>query len=95
MTAYYIASPEEVSDPDGMKEYVANAEPILRSFGGRYLVHHAAAERLAGAWDPSFLILIEFPSKQRMMEWYESDEYRPWRELRERSSRATIVVTEE
>lgn len=95
MTAYYIASPEEVSDPVGMREYVANAEPILQSFGGRYLVHHGEADRLSGAWEPSFVILIEFPSKDRLLEWYDSEEYRPWRELRERSSRASIVVTEE
>ncbi len=95
MTAYYIANPEEVMDPDGMKEYAANSHPVLESFGGRYLVHHGAPEKLAGAWDPKAIILIEFPSKARLYEWYESEEYRPWRELRERSAKASIVVTEE
>lgn len=94
MTCYYIATPEEVSDPAGMKEYAAGSEPILESFGGRYLVHHGTAERLSGNWRPTAIVLIEFPSLERMREWYESDEYRPWRELRERSARASIVVTE-
>ncbi len=95
MTCYYIASPDEVSDLNGMKEYAVGSAPVLESFGGRYLVHHGAAERLAGSWHPHAVILIEFPSLKRMYEWYESEEYRPWRELRERSSRASIVVTEE
>lgn len=95
MTAYYIASPEEVSDPAGMKEYAEGSAPVLDQFGGRYLVHHGAAERLAGSWSPKALILLEFPNLERMRAWYESDAYRPWRELRERSSKASIVVTEE
>jgi uncharacterized protein (DUF1330 family) len=94
MTAYYIASPEEVSDPDGMKEYATNSEPVLNSFGGRYLVHRNVARQLSGSWDPKYIVLIEFPSMERLLEWYESEEYRPWRELRERSAKASIVVTE-
>jgi len=31
---------------------------------------------------------------ERLMDWYDSPEYKPWRELRERSARASIVVTE-
>lgn len=95
MTAYYIASPEEVSDPQGMREYAAGSAAVLEEFGGRYLVHHGAAEVLAGAWRPKAIIVLEFPSLERMRAWYDSEEYRPWRELRERSSKASIVVTEE
>jgi uncharacterized protein (DUF1330 family) len=95
MTAYYIATPEELFDPDGMREYAANSEPILQSFGGRYLVHRGDAEKLSGSWDPPFVVLIEFPTKEGLLRWYNSEEYRPWRELRERSSRASIVITEE
>ena len=38
-----------------------------------------------GDWKPKYLTILEFPSKQRLLEWYDSDAYRPWRELRERS----------
>lgn len=80
-------------DPEGLKEY-ANSKSVLESFGGKYLVTGSPATRLTGSWDPHVMILIEFPSMERMYEWYESEEYRPWRELRERSARASIVVTE-
>ncbi len=95
MTCYYIATPEEVLDPDGMKDYAANSEPVLKSFGGRYLIRHGAVRPLKGSWSPDFMVILEFPSMERMLEWYESEEYRPWRELRERSSKASIVATEE
>jgi uncharacterized protein (DUF1330 family) len=41
-----------------------------------------------------FVMLIEFSTMQRLMDLYDSPEYKPWRELRERSARASIVVTE-
>lgn len=94
MTAYYIASPAEVMDPAGLQEYAANSAPVIESFGGRYLVAGGHARTLSGDWSPERIILLEFPSTERMMEWYDSEEYRPWRELRERSARASIVVTE-
>jgi uncharacterized protein (DUF1330 family) len=93
MTAYYIASPEELFDAEGMREYLEKSPPVMESFGGRYLISEGHAETLAGDWRPPFLVLIEFPTMERLKAWYESPEYRPWRELRERSSRASIVVT--
>jgi uncharacterized protein (DUF1330 family) len=94
MTAYYIATPEELFDAEGMKEYAANSPAVMESFGGRYLVREGHAEVLSGEWRPPFVVLMEFPTMERLMDWYDSSEYKPWRELRERSARASIVVTE-
>jgi uncharacterized protein (DUF1330 family) len=94
MSAYYIATPIEIMDPEGMKKYATGSHHVLESFGGRYLMQRAPAQCLAGDWNPKYLTILEFPTKQRLLEWYDSDSYRPWRELRERSAKASIVVTE-
>jgi len=94
MAAYFIATPEAVLDLKSMQEYAANAPAIVESFGGRYLVTRGATRALEGSWEPRFMVLIEFPSMDRLLEFYESPEYRPWRELRQKAAKASIVATE-
>jgi uncharacterized protein (DUF1330 family) len=40
------------------------------------------------------MVLIEFPSIDRLVEFYESPGYRPWRELRQKAAKASIVATD-
>jgi uncharacterized protein (DUF1330 family) len=94
MPAYFIATPEEITDMDGMMRYAANAPAVVQAFGGKYLVPRGTARKLEGNWDPGFMVLIEFPSAERVLEFYESAEYRPWRELRQRAAKTSIVITE-
>ena len=47
MSAYYIATPIEIMDPDAMKEYATGSHDVLESFGGRYLLQRAPAECLS------------------------------------------------
>lgn len=94
LPAYYLATPEAIHDPEGMKEYAGASTRIIESFGGRYLANRGVAQTLAGDWRPPYVVLLEFPTMELMRQWYESAEYRPWRELRERSMSASIVVFE-
>jgi uncharacterized protein (DUF1330 family) len=94
MAAYFIAIPEAVLDPTSMQKYAANTPTIVESFGGRYLVARGPTRTLEGNWDPRVMVLIEFPSIDRLLEFYESPEYRPWRELRQKAAKAAIVATE-
>lgn len=93
MPAYFIATPEAIMDMDLMTEYAANAPAVVEEFGGRYLVPRGVAEAFAGEWDPGFMVLIEFPDRERVREFYESDAYRPWREMQERAAKISILVT--
>jgi uncharacterized protein (DUF1330 family) len=93
MAAYFIATPEAITDMDLMGEYAAGAPAVVEEFGGRYLVPRGVAEAFAGEWDPGFMVMIEFPDRARVREFYESPEYRPWREMQERAARISILVT--
>lgn len=94
MSAYFIATPEEMRDLDAMTEYEAHVPGIIEAFGGEFLVPQATTRTLEGDWHPGVMILIKFPSMDRLLEFYDSAEYRPWRELRHRSAKTSIVVTE-
>jgi len=94
MPAYYIATPEQITDMDAMQEYAAHPPAVVDAFGGRYLVPRGVTHTLEGSWDPGFMVLIEFPTAERVLEFYESEEYRPWRELRQQAAKTSIVVTQ-
>jgi len=51
--------------------------------GGRYLARTSRAEKLEGQREPAqVFLLVEWPSREAAMAFYESDEYRPYRESR-------------
>ena len=95
MPAYLISvDPKDgyAGDPEGMQRYSEVVPPMVVAFGGTYLSPHLEAQVLEGGWDPDYIVLVEFPSKDRLLEFYESDEYRPWRELRQKAGDASIVI---
>lgn len=90
MVAYLIGQIEEVTDSAGFNQYREQVGPVLAKYGGRYLAV-GQGENKEGRWGPATYVLLEFPSLERAQEWYDSAEYRPLKELRQRSARGNIV----
>ncbi|MFY1674678.1 DUF1330 domain-containing protein [Plantactinospora sp. WMMB334] len=95
MSAYMIVTIEEMVDAEAMQHYAANVDAVVKQFDGRYLVPRGTTRAIEGSWDPGMIALIEFPSTDRILEYYESEEYRPLRDLRHRSAKTSIVITED
>lgn len=93
MAAYLIAD-IEVTDPEGYAEYRRTVGASIAAFGGRFLARGGRTESLEGAWAPSRLVIVEFPSIERLEAWYRSPEYAPALALRQRSSVSSLVMTE-
>lgn len=93
MPAYMIVD-VEVHDAEAYAEYVRQVPPIIRRFGGRYLVRGGQVTRLAGDWNPGRMILIEFPDVEALRACLASDAYRRIAPLRERSTTSRAVVVE-
>jgi len=90
MAAYLLGKIEEVSDAAGFGQYREQVAPLIAQYGGRYLAVGEAEEK-EGHWGPGTSVLIEFPSLERAQAWYDSAEYGPLKELRQRSARGNIV----
>jgi uncharacterized protein (DUF1330 family) len=93
MAAYLIAN-IDVTDPAGYEEYRKGVPPTILAHGGRFLVRGGALDVLEGSWTPKRLVLIEFPSMAALRSWYDSPEYRPLIELRNRFARSSLVAVE-
>ena len=64
----YVISEVDVRDPAGFETYRAQ-------YGGRYLVRGGAASIAEGGPPPNNIIVVEFPSMEKLREWYASLEY--------------------
>jgi uncharacterized protein (DUF1330 family) len=93
MPAYLIAD-IEVTDPVGYEEYKKRVPTIIAAHGGRYLARGGANEVLEGTWRPRRSAIIEFPSLASVKAFWESPEYQPLREIRERSAKSNLVAVE-
>jgi uncharacterized protein (DUF1330 family) len=74
MAAYLIAN-ITVHDPQGYESYRSLASKTVAAFGGRYIVRGGEHRVLEGTWAPNRLVILEFPTMARLMEWYESEAY--------------------
>lgn len=94
MSAYCLFQNLEVTAPEKMQEYVIKVKPITASFGGEYVVSGGTIEVKEGNWQPTWPVLIKFPSLQHAQNWYNSDEYLPLKELRESAGKFSAVFIE-
>jgi uncharacterized protein (DUF1330 family) len=93
MTAYLLAD-IEVTDPQAYESYKKGVVASIDAFGGRYIARGGNTEVLEGTWTPRRLVIVEFPSMQRLKEWYGSADYRPFRDMRQTVSVSNLVITE-
>ncbi len=94
MPAYVIAAVSKAWDADKLAEYRRRNTDAVADHGGRFLIRGGEQEHLEGDWDPLRIVLMEFPDAAAARGWYESDEYRELRELRQSASDTSIIIVE-
>ncbi len=91
MAAYVFAN-VEVTDPVAYEAYRKGVMATITQYDGRFLVRGGATEALEGGLVPKRIVILEFPDVDRAKAWWDSPEYRPLRELRQRASRGDLFV---
>jgi uncharacterized protein (DUF1330 family) len=90
---YYAVAELDVTDPGWVRDYVANVTPLVERCGGRYLARSSQVELFEGEQaSPQIAMIIEWPSKAAADAFYESEEYRPYREARRRGARNRFLL---
>jgi len=80
---YYAVAEMEITDRSWVREYVKNVTSMVEQRGGRYLARTSKVERVEGERKLlQIFLIIEWPSKETAEAFYESEEYRPYRESR-------------
>ena len=90
----YVISEVEVRDAAGFEAYRTIAAQAIAQYGGRYLVRGGAAEAVEGGPPPKTLIVVEFPSMDRLRQWYASPEYAKALEHRRTALERRLIFVE-
>ena len=85
----------EVTDPAGYEEYQRRVPGYLAAYDGRFIVRGGSTRTLEGAWQAHRVVVIEFPSMARLLEFYDSAEFAILKSLRMHASDARIIAVEE
>ena len=91
MAAYLLAQ-VEVHDMDQYRKYTAQTPALIEQYGGRFLVRGGEVVTLEGDAPASRVVLIEFPSLQRVQDFYNSEEYQEVLQLRLPASTASFLA---
>lgn len=90
---YYAVAELDITDPSWIPDYVEQTTRLVEQHGGRYLARTPNFEKLEGDRKPPQLhLLIEWPSRDAALAFYESDAYRPYRDSRKAGSTGEFVL---
>ncbi|HYO77622.1 MAG TPA: DUF1330 domain-containing protein [Thermoanaerobaculia bacterium] len=90
---YYAVATIDITDRAWVRSYVAEVTKLVEQAGGTYLARTSAVERLEGERQPpGVFLLIEWPSREAADAFYESPEYRPYREARQAGARNELFL---
>lgn len=92
--AYCLFDNIEINDTAKLEEYKEKVFPVVSAFGGKYLVASNRIRVVEGSWEPTHLVMIEFPSYEEANRWYDSDEYRALKNLRKSSGHFDGIIFE-
>ena len=78
MSAGYVIAQLRVTNPENYKEYIEKVNPIVKKFDG----------------ETNFprIIILKFPSYERALEWYNSEEYKPIKQIRLDNAEGTNII---
>jgi uncharacterized protein (DUF1330 family) len=80
----YVISEVEVLDQEQAPRYRELTAASIARHGGRYLARGATPLVPEGTWPAgSRIVIVEFPTMQRALDWYASADYAPARSIGE------------
>jgi len=93
MPAYLIAN-VEIKDVEKITKYLEASPEMLKKYSGRFLVRGGQICVVEGNWNPKRLVVVEFDSFEKATEFWNSDAYKPLKELRQSSADTDMIIVD-
>lgn len=94
MAAYVITQRLKApKNPEEIAKYPALAKPVIERFGGRFIIASDNVRQIEGNGPcPVRTSVIEFPSVEHAMGWYNSEEYQAAAKIRHANTESHMIV---
>jgi uncharacterized protein (DUF1330 family) len=90
----YIIARADIGDTEAFRRYQDAVLPVLEDFGGRFLVRLGAPGILEGDDDRRLVVIVEFPSMERLHAFSASPEYQAVKGMRDGIALIEAVAVE-
>lgn len=83
----------DVHDKEKYSEYQKQVPAIIKKHGGKYLVRGGNVISL-GEWKPERIVVLEFPSMEKLQAFISCPEYLPFKCIRDESATLKIIAVD-
>ncbi len=90
----YVISDINVINLARYENYREVVAPAIDRFGGRYLAQAASVEVLEGTWNPTRIVVVEFPSRDDALRFFSSPEVQHARSLRQNVAMVNMILVD-
>ena len=90
----YVIGQITITSPEDYPAYVEKVGPVLEKFGGEFLVRGGRHEVHEGQAPGERVVIVRFPSYEKALEWYHSEEYAEAKALRIAASTSIQTIVE-
>lgn len=91
MSAFVLVE-VDIHNPEVYEEYKKLTPGSIKPFGGKFVIRGLPVQVMEGEWKHDRLVLLEFPNKDKALEWYNSDEYQKAKNIRQKASVANFFI---
>lgn len=91
MPAYMIAR-INVTDMEQYQKYTGVTPAIVEKYGGKFIARGGELITLEGEAETRRVVILEFPTKEQIVTWYNSPEYQEAIKIREGAATAQFIV---
>ena len=88
----YLILENQIHDEEAYERYKTAVKPMVEAAGGEYLTRDGKVDVLVGDWNPSRVVIFKWPSQEALETFMSSEDYKPWKELRESVTTTKTLV---
>jgi|MEHZ01.5.fsa_nt_MEHZ011551691.1_2 uncharacterized protein (DUF1330 family) len=94
--AIIVVANIKIADLEQYKKsgYLEQAGKTATMYGGTYIVRAGRSSVIEGSPKIERVIMIEFSSEERFLDWYNSEEYAPWKKVRHALAESDMFIIE-
>ena len=91
----FVISMMSVHDPETYSKYTSRTPPIVKKYGGKFLTRGEEFTCVEGKDYDGRLVILEFPSKKHVEDWFKDPDYEEAMKFRHASSTMNYLLLQE